>query len=637
MSHIFKAIGGLLLIAALDLTVAAQNVKENKSSGEKPSASSVRSESSSGEKALNVDQQRALWLLDQLFETAKEFSDDQLKIRVQAQIADALWEYDEARARRQFADAFRAIDLIPLPKPQQIGGAPAVALALNNPQRQLRSEILRLISRRDTQLAEKLIKTVVDVPVSLSPDIVIPGNQSEQASLYLQTALAIVETDPQRAAQLAKSSLSSGVDPMLIPVLQAIKRKNAALADDLFINALSAAQRNSSQPTANIAVLASYVFPNFSGGVRISLGPGRESETEQEQPNPALIHQFLNFAYNAIWQQAQQAQTSATDGQRADPRAAIDYMTIQQLLPFFDQYMPDKAAAIRGRLDEIARSMPVRQIDSLSNINQSNSPEELLSRAETAQTQAQRDSLLMQAALAASRRGEIDQAISIVDKIKNEQVRSSFKSLIHFQATLSAISREDIDTAYRYGKDLPNLQQRAFVFSLMARVLFDKKKDLPHAMEVLNEAEKLIARAEDGPDKARAMLTIAGVVARIDSLRGFEIMRSAVETINHTDFDPQQPGGVTTTIGSRSSGFMITTTFGTNTLNFDEGFPLLAQIDFDRALLLAQSIEKKEASVLAQLAVCRGALRQSREAQPEEKDKAKEPDKDKPLPKRPDN
>jgi hypothetical protein len=46
-----------------------------------------------------------------------------------------------------------------------------------------------------------------------------------------------------------------------------------------------------------------------------------------------------------------------------------------------------------------------------------------------------------------------------------------------------------------------------------------------------------------------------------------------------------------------------------NTYDFSAGLSLLARADFSRALSLAKSMQQKEASAFAQLAVCRGLLR----------------------------
>ena len=78
----------------------------------------------------------------------------------------------------------------------------------------------------------------------------------------------------------------------------------------------------------------------------------------------------------------------------------------------------------------------------------------------------------------------------------------------------------------------------------------------------------------------------------------------------------------------------INTALGITTFNFDDSLSVLARTDYQRVLLLAQTIEKKEIGILAQLAACRGVLGKPKEglkeapAKPE--DKPAEPKKPQP-------
>src|SRR5437870_3532757 len=109
MSHSLKATWLLLLITTLSASLAAQSHPNKPPASEPPPDASAKAERASKDEFLSREQQRALWLLDQLFDEAQGFADAPLKLRTQAQIADLLWPYDEPRARRQFEDIFQAI------------------------------------------------------------------------------------------------------------------------------------------------------------------------------------------------------------------------------------------------------------------------------------------------------------------------------------------------------------------------------------------------------------------------------------------------------------------------------------------------------------------------------------------------
>ena len=625
MSPRLRSLWSVLLVLSLSLPLAAQNPAAKAPAREKAAGPAPKVEGSGAEKVLTLQQQHALALLDQLFEKAKDFKDEQAKVKVQGQIADALWDYDEPRARRQFEDAFRAIEAIKAEK--------ETPFAMTSPKTQLRHELLRLLSPRDPELVEKLVKSVPSTAAKTNSVFdLFTGSQSEQSSLLLELASELASTDPQRAAQMAQSSLKGGVSPMLLSVLGIIRTKEPALADGLFSQALVAAQRNTAQPTASLMWLASYVFPNFGNFMGISLqAPDRDTGATLPPPNPALIQQFLNFAYAAIMQPANAAPASATDAegqQMAMARGTMDYMTAQQLLPFFDQHQPDKAALIRNRLNQLTNNLPDEARPMLENLfgasNRSNSVQDLLNRAEKETLPQQKDMFYMMAAMRASQ-DDADQALSIVEKMSTDMARSAIGSSIRFQAALGAASKGEVDAAYRYAKDLPSQSQRALIFSQLALKLLDNH-DLARAIEVLNDAEKLIGKGEDGPEKARALVDIAAAMTRIDHLRGFEVMRTAVDAINRTNFDAPRPTG----LGAMNPSAIMNTALGLDSLDFDKSLPELARKDFHRALLLAQAIEKKEISVPAQLAVCRGVLSKTSGQQAEEKDKPKETTKPKP-------
>src|SRR2546421_12933968 len=103
MSRLLKAAFTILLMVWLNLPLAAQSDRPQK----KPATGKSAMGTNNG--ALTFTQRRALELLDQLGDVAKALNDEALRIKLQGQIADALWEYDEDRAHAQFESVFRAI------------------------------------------------------------------------------------------------------------------------------------------------------------------------------------------------------------------------------------------------------------------------------------------------------------------------------------------------------------------------------------------------------------------------------------------------------------------------------------------------------------------------------------------------
>lgn len=90
LKFIFTTISILLLCSHL----AAQSNGPKKSTSDRPSDEGPKLRGENLEETLTLSQQNALLTLNRLFDMTKDFEDAQLKIRVQARIADILWKYD---------------------------------------------------------------------------------------------------------------------------------------------------------------------------------------------------------------------------------------------------------------------------------------------------------------------------------------------------------------------------------------------------------------------------------------------------------------------------------------------------------------------------------------------------------------
>ncbi len=446
MFHLTKPAYLLVLVSTLVVSTAAQNVPRETTAHEKRRDASTSVDGGNQNEVLSLGQRRALWLLVQLFEQAKGCDDETFSIRMQTDIADLLWKYDEARARLQFEEAFHAIETMkPEPKidPPDSRFPPEYSF-----QYQLRQEVLELIAHHDSDWARKL---------------------------------------------------------------------------------------------------------------------GRPADTDQST-HPDSI---------------------ALDGERkanqtVGPAQTVSTGTISQLT----------ASGV---------NVPLKLSLMMKSFGPADIPD-LLKRAEMVPNTAERDSLYARAARQVLVGSDFERALSITEKISPGPARENLEAIARQRAAIAALSKGDFVAADHYVRDLPNLVQRATVYDQMLRA-FQKRNDVGRAAEVLTEAEKSFGKAKDGPDKALALLIIAGAAARIDPLRGFDFLELAIVAINHA-------GPASTSRGADGR-----TDLDSDSLHFDQVLPLLAGADLDRVLQLAQSIDNKEFSVLAQLAICRGLLAQLRATQ----------------------
>ena len=589
MNRAKKAACLMLAFVAPIVAAARQN-----GAATKPSADQQAKTSTDKSRTLDPSEQHILSALDQLLEAQQSFADDTLRVIVRVRIADMLWSYDEPRARTLFKEAFEA----------QARAKPSLSPF---PHRPVAGIVAASIVMRDPAMAAKLAESLHD---DASP------NDQAWENLRYQLANLLSMKDHQRAVQVAKPIAESGNISMLVPLLKQIKmrekmfdrgRTEASGADDLFIRAFEKVRLG--QPSLEeIRQLASYLFPSFENGVLTY--PARASNVDRYRPipiGPAVIGQFMDLAYETV--SSGLASTEKSDG----ARSTLDYTIIKLLLPCFDRFLPERAASIRAVAEEAIRRAAPRE--------QPNPPmgewgtfQELLAKAEGVTDQHQKDLFYQRASILAISSRNLDQASPIINKISNDLMRDSLRSMWNLRSNqfypedaARAVDRNDFDKAETLIAGIQDSDVRLRAFGYLIAGLF--QQDRPRAIKMLDEAGRLAAKNDNGVEAARRLMTLAGVAASIDASRGFEEMKQAIEEFNRAGFAPEWEKGQES--GPPALGGKVMTSrvnIGLSPLLDDENFYRLGSADFDRALAVAQRFKMREASALAQLAVCRGAL-----------------------------
>ncbi|HJQ24423.1 MAG TPA: hypothetical protein VKA60_10950 [Blastocatellia bacterium] len=558
-------------------------------------------------------ERKALVLLDQLSDDAGSFADGELKVRIQSQVANMLWRYDEPRARRQFEAAFQAIASTSLP-PQDKSVPPSYVGADSH--YPLRNDVIRMVAERDPTFAAKLVDSVIDLPPNVDPKFHGYTSYSESDMLRFQFALYITTTDPQRAAQIARAFLQKGDTHRAVTIARSLRGKDATLADALFAGALSQVKQRHALSTENVRELAMYLFPDFGEGVILfTSGSGNRNRAELTRASPALMAQFFDLAGDAVTEWTAEPQTTAGADARGGVRAPVDYTIAKLLLPYFDRYAPDKSAALRARLDAALRRPMTGDERRLAD-SRAGTVQELLSRAQAATDGREKDRLYLMAAMQAARSHDLSEAPAILGKISDERTRAQADSFLRYaaedkrrQEAQSAMDSADWETADRLIHEMTDKLNRFYMLSNLA-VALSSHGEKARALSVLDEAGQLSGTIEDGIQRAEAMVHLASLSVRLDPRRGFDDMRLAVAAINRAGFAPQWQK--IETITDEKSGTTRRVQVGLEALSsglLNSSLSLLGAYDFDRALALTKEIEMKEVRALAQLAICRGALR----------------------------
>jgi tetratricopeptide (TPR) repeat protein len=575
------------------------------------------------EAEVTAAQQRGLSLLREAAREAAAFDNKRQAARVLAQAGDLLWKHDQTGARELFEQAFEtAINYYRDSKDDNTERLTRSSV-VNRPD--VRLEVMRLAGRHDAALGKRLTdryvtekKREVEERLAGEQNANAPtaearrglermfGPQDPAANDLLSAARTLSESDPKTAFQLVQRAFANSVPagaPAYLPQMAARDRK---ATDEIYVAALTRLTLHPQPHAGELLLLSAYPF----GEDRVWVANGESTNSygfgvpQGYSPDPQIIGRFLATAASVL---AKAAQLNPAQYPEQLVRVSTALFAARLLEPKVAQYQPElqeewgvltqrllalSADATRKGIDqtlgEIARDKNEHQPGGLP----PDRTKDLTDRAEKTTNLAERDDLYMQAALQALRQGELDKAFTLADKISDLGYRRNVRSWINFDAAGKALSEKRLDDARRLALEVDATDQRAYLFFQIAGVAL-KEQQRAQAIELLEEAARYALVADNTPEKVRALLGITNQYAPLDQTRAFELATEAAKTINKLgDYNPDQAQLVRTLAlrGGRGANTNVNSVEG-----FDLGRTLttLARSDFERALLLAQSLEQK--------------------------------------------
>src|ERR1043166_6324175 len=284
-------------------TNPAKNVAVNNKAEKDPEA----------ERILRERRANAQSMLLSLAADAGRYTDQTLRARTQARIADVLWSADPERARALFRKAWESAEIVDqegqrklqeeIKQQQSKGGSVAVTGPPN-----IRGEVLRLAARRDRALGEELLAKLKVEKEREATEIADKSRSNtfdspEAMSQRLALARQLLNSDDvERAVQFAAPALSNitrdGLD-----FLSYLREKDAAAADKIYASLLGRAAGDLSSDANTVSLLSSYLFTphtfvTFQGG-----GANTQSSRGSTLPpdvSPALRSAFFRTAADIL-------------------------------------------------------------------------------------------------------------------------------------------------------------------------------------------------------------------------------------------------------------------------------------------------------------------------------------------------
>ncbi len=588
-----------------------------------------KSKTNNEEADAKAAQQRtvAISLVTSLADEARSFKDQTRRARVQARAADVLWDTDPDRARELFRRAWEAAEIVDAEaakkraedmKRMETEGGPVVVRGGPD----IRSEVLRLVAKRDRKLGEEFLKALDEAAEKERSEAATARNNgpgSLGSSQRLQLARRLVEDgEIQRALEFASPALST-VSPDSIFFLSALREKNAQLADAAFTNLMALAARDPNSDANTVSGLSSYLFTPFLYVTFEKEGGSNQSRQRGPTPAPevdgALRNNFLKVAFNILMQPV-----PAPDQDRTTSGRAGKYLMIKRLLPLFEQYAADLAPNLRTQMTALASYVPpdMQQGENRA-VNVGIQPESsdgdplqrMQERLDRASKSDDRDAIYADYAVALSQDGD-PRGKDLVDKIENAEMRKSVKAYTDFQLVQFAIRGKDVAEVTRIVKsgDLTSIQK---VWALTSAAKLVIAAERSRASDMLEEALAESRRISAGdPDRARALTAVAVGFGEIDRVRSWEILGEVVKAANSAEAYTGEDSRVASRLQTK---FMVVMSQSTAE-DFDllAVFRHLARADLLRAIQLAKTFTGESPRAVATLAIARSVLEKRKDS-----------------------
>jgi hypothetical protein len=567
------------------------------------------------------DQRRAfaISLIISLADEARSYSDLALRPRVLARSADALWNADNATARALFRRAWEAAekgDADDATVKTKDNPPPMVIAMRRTSGRDLRSEVLSLIARRDRALGEELFTKLKTANEREAEDSKGARQSSDSRSTSeavlkrLQVAGKLLDDGQIEAAlEFAVPALDQ-VNPNSIGFLSALRAKNPETADQRFALLLARAQFDSSSDANTVSGLSSYAFTpgfyvtfNADGGSRWRQG----DSVNVSPPNlpPALLNKFFEVAGAILLRPLPPSDQDFTSSGRKGKR-----MVMMRLLPLFDQHAPETAAALRPQITALGGDPKTADNPLLTDGLQAKETgakalESMQSRVDHAKTSGERDSIYADAAVSLASQGDI-RAKDVSDKIDASALRAEVRQFVDFEFVQRSIRKKDAVEAAGLAKtgQLAH-SQRAWAYAQAARLLMNTERQ--RSLDLLEEAADEAGRIEGNTaDRTVVLIGVATQFVTADRIRAWEMMGEVVKTANATETFTGENAQIFFPMNTNNS-FKLTR-IGGQDFSLSGVFKSLTQDDFYRSIDLAKSFKNSGPRATATLAIARAVL-----------------------------
>lgn len=625
-----KLLPVVTLLACVSFVVAQDVTSQTATAQPSPDAQQQQEEKAKLEK-------KAITLLEQIVSESQGLKLPENKIRVNIVAGDLLWEKNAARARGLLSDAGAMIA--------------QVAVDLDRTDRdeiqtfnQLRQELVLTAGRHDGELAYQLLRSTQQPQQATNPNAMAgPGNRRimiDQTDTLEQRLLSVIATsDPKFAYQKAMESLDKGEFPAgignILGQLQTKDEEAYKKLTDKTMSHLGSDSLLSNRQATSLTIALLFSGPRPGNTATTTPTPSQaQANLNSRQATPVLpetaYHDLMENAVSAALSvtsmgpignpqrgggaqrimrgpQTQAQQTQPDDTQVRQNNARTLLFSLQTMLPQIDQYLPERAAAVRQKFTDLGINN--NQLANMGNqiraMQQGNS-DALITAASTAPAPMQAR-MYQQAAQRAIEEGNIDRAIDIANNHLDENGKAAIMQAVDFKKLTTTASPEKLSEIRQKLAALPSDTDRVKYLIDLANAT---QKDNPKlASQFLEDARRLVSKRALNYRDFEDQLKVADAYAAVDPKRSFEIIDAGIAEINELLNAATVLNGFEVEIfrdgelSSRSDSDLVRMV-----ARFGSQIAALAKVDFDGARASADKFQMPEARMTARLSIVQNAL-----------------------------
>ena len=562
----------------------------------------------------------ALEIVRQQIDASKTFDDSVQRITALIRAADMLWPYQQEKARATFAEAF---DLA-AQNFKEKGDEPkreGLALLIEMPDQ--RFIVVRAISKRDPAWAKKLTEETLKKERQEAVEVTTKTLEVDvrTAMKILDSATSLLPSDPNAAINFAAVSLSYPASIQLTRFLYKLSEVNQKAADQFYQQALAV---YGDKPLREFLYLAAYPFGGDDAGDMPFFGHYVVPTTFV--PNLSLQRLFVQTLLQRA-QQALQLPVDEGDNYNGFPGTAHILQVLAQVEPQVRKHQPDLIGVVEQARSNLLSSLSQenKEIFLSPNSNQDSSAgkrfDEQIEAAEKSPDINRRDEMIVNSILNAGQTESVDHLVNVADKVSDANLRSQVLDWLYFDRTQSAVKDKRLDEASRLALKVREIDQRAYLYSEIARESLRKIESRNQAREML---EEIVATATKGPSTvtaARALLSAAYLYLKIDPNRSISVLSEAVKLINRIESPDFSAQFLYRKIEGKN--FARYAAFKIPGFTPESAFREMAQIDFDSALAQTSGFTDKSLRALTTLALADYCLWRAEQQDKAEKAKKK--------------